>query len=183
MTEETSQIPACQRCRLRKIRCDHAAPKCAGCTKASVACIIVDPFTQKQYTREYIHELEQKEKRLSRDDRYANSAVGLGPESQQNEPQQNISPRDAPSAGSGTTFGGFVGESSGLKWETLSINGVRSSSDFRAVYCSLSSPAPTFELEEASATLDLVLQHQSLPSQPLSFHHRRKQWHWSTTSE
>lgn len=119
MGEEASQIPACQRCRLRKIRCDHAAPKCAGCSKASAACIIIDPITQKQYTREYIHELQQKEQQLS-------SKLGEGagrPQStgiEQSAPgprrDDDTSPRDAPSAESTTTFGGYVGESSGLKW-------------------------------------------------------------------
>jgi len=112
MADENSQIPACQRCRLRKIRCDHAAPKCSGCTKASAACIIIDPFTQKQYTRDYIDELERKEKELigkaqTGSERSVSNATP-------NEPA-NTSPKDAPSAESTTTFGGFVGESSGLK--------------------------------------------------------------------
>lgn len=114
MAEETSQLPSCQRCKLRKIRCDHAPPKCAACTKASSACIIIDPITQKQYTREYIHDLERKERYLSEKvrrravPRSASAANGL------NE-HENTSPRDAPSAESTTTFGGYVGESSGLK--------------------------------------------------------------------
>lgn len=112
MTEEGSQIPACQRCRTRKIRCDHAAPKCSGCAKASSACIIIDPFTQKQYTREYIHELERKEKELLGKARGGSerSATNATP----NE-QADTSPKDAPSAESTTTFGGYVGESSGMK--------------------------------------------------------------------
>jgi len=112
MAEEVSQIPACQRCRLRKIKCDHAAPKCSGCTKASAACIIIDPFTQKQYTRDYIGELEQKEKELLGKTPAASerSVTNATP----NE-QADTSPKDAPSAESTTTFGGYVGESSGLK--------------------------------------------------------------------
>lgn len=118
MGEEVSQIPACQRCRLRKIRCDHAAPKCAGCSKASAACIIIDPITQKQYTREYIHELEQKEQQLSA--KLGESAVrprSTGHEQSASGQRQedDTSPKDAPSAESTTTFGGYVGESSGLK--------------------------------------------------------------------
>lgn len=110
MAEEGSQIPACQRCRMRKIRCDHAAPKCSGCAKASSACIIIDPFTQKQYTRDYIHELERKEKELLGKARSERSATNATP----NE-QTDTSPRDAPSAESTTMFGGYVGESSGMK--------------------------------------------------------------------
>jgi hypothetical protein len=115
MAEEVSQIPACQRCRLRKIRCDHAAPKCSGCSKASAACIIIDPITQKQYTREYIHDLERKEKLLS--EQIRNSAERQTPGAARSLPgtQDDTSPRDAPSTESTTTFGGYVGESSGLK--------------------------------------------------------------------
>lgn len=112
MAEEASQIPACQRCRLRKIKCDHAAPKCSGCTKASAACIIIDPFTQKQYTRDYIDELERKEKELlgKAQAGTARSATNATPND-----QSETSPRDAPSAESTTTYGGYVGDSSGLK--------------------------------------------------------------------
>lgn len=114
MAEEVSHLPSCQRCKLRKIRCDHAPPKCAACTKASSACIIVDPITQKQYTREYIHDLERKEKQLSEKlngrplPRRTSTATGP-------REHDDTSPRDAPSAESTTTFGGYVGESSGLK--------------------------------------------------------------------
>jgi hypothetical protein len=112
MAEESSQIPACQRCRMRKIRCDHAAPKCSGCTKATAACIIIDPFTQKQYTRDYIHELERKEKEL-----LGKARVGSERSVSNATPndQADTSPRDAPSAESTTTYGGYVGESSGMK--------------------------------------------------------------------
>jgi hypothetical protein len=115
MAEEGAQIPACQRCRLRKIKCDHAAPKCSGCTKATAACIIIDPFTQKQYTRDYIHELERKEKELlgkARPDS-ERSASNATPN------EVDTSPRDAPSAESTTTYGGYVGESSGMKYYHL----------------------------------------------------------------
>ena len=116
MAEEGAQIPACQRCRLRKIKCDHAAPKCSGCTKASAACIIIDPFTQKLYTRDYIHELERKEKELL-------GKAPLGSErsvinATPNE-QADTSPKDAPPAETTTTFGGYVGESGGMKYNHL----------------------------------------------------------------
>jgi hypothetical protein len=112
MAEESSQIPACQRCRMRKIRCDHAAPKCSGCAKATAACIIIDPFTQKQYTRDYIHELERKEKEL-----LGKARVGSERSVSNVTPSEHVdtSPKDAPSAESTTTFGGYVGESSGMK--------------------------------------------------------------------
>ncbi|KAL5113491.1 hypothetical protein ACEQ8H_008627 [Pleosporales sp. CAS-2024a] len=59
------QLPACQKCKLRKIRCDRAAPKCGNCTSHRVACLMVDPETGQQYARDYIHQLEQEERSLT----------------------------------------------------------------------------------------------------------------------
>jgi hypothetical protein len=115
MAEEASQIPACQRCRLRKIRCDHAAPKCSGCSKACAACIIIDPITHKQYTREYIHELERKERSLSEQIRKSTERQEPGTVRSVPGALDDTTPRDAPSTESTTTFGGYVGEGSGLK--------------------------------------------------------------------
>ncbi|KAK8125397.1 fungal specific transcription factor [Apiospora kogelbergensis] len=67
MPEEGSKhalLPACQRCKLRKIKCDRQAPKCSGCTKSKAACIIVDPVTSERYPREFIHRLEVREQEL-----------------------------------------------------------------------------------------------------------------------
>lgn len=58
------QLPACQRCRLRKVRCDRSAPKCANCTKSNVACIIVDPETGEKYARDYLRRLQEEEAAL-----------------------------------------------------------------------------------------------------------------------
>ena len=57
-------LPACQRCRLRKVRCDRGAPKCANCSKGNVACVIVDPETGDHYARDYLRRLEEEEKAL-----------------------------------------------------------------------------------------------------------------------
>jgi hypothetical protein len=108
MSEEPQQIPTCQQCRLRKIRCDHAAPKCGACVKSSSACIIVDPMTKKQYTRDYIHDLECKEKDLK-------ARLDDSTRSPQ-DARQDPSPVHAHSIESTTTFSGYVGESSGLRY-------------------------------------------------------------------
>jgi hypothetical protein len=55
------QLPACQKCKLRKVRCDRQAPKCTNCTKGEVACIIVDPESGEHYSRGFIAQLEQEE--------------------------------------------------------------------------------------------------------------------------
>ncbi|RMZ69240.1 Zn(II)2Cys6 transcription factor [Pyrenophora seminiperda CCB06] len=59
------QLPACQKCKLRKVRCDRQAPKCTNCTKEGVACIIIDPESGEQYSRGFIAQLEQEESSLN----------------------------------------------------------------------------------------------------------------------
>lgn len=44
-------VSACNRCRLRKNRCDQKLPSCASCAKASVACVGYDPITKKEIPR------------------------------------------------------------------------------------------------------------------------------------
>jgi hypothetical protein len=58
------QLPACQKCKLRKVRCDRRAPKCTNCTRGAVACIIVDTVTGEQYARDYLWQLQEEEARL-----------------------------------------------------------------------------------------------------------------------
>lgn len=62
--ERGRQLPACQRCRTRKIKCDRAAPKCSRCAKAKATCLVVDPVTSETYSRDFISRLEEKEKEL-----------------------------------------------------------------------------------------------------------------------
>ena len=44
-------VSACNRCRLRKNRCDQRLPSCASCAKAGVACVGYDPITKKEIPR------------------------------------------------------------------------------------------------------------------------------------
>ena len=57
-------LPACQRCRTRKIKCDRGAPKCARCARAKATCLVVDPVTSETYSRDFISRLEEKEREL-----------------------------------------------------------------------------------------------------------------------
>lgn len=61
-------ISACQRCRLKKIKCDHHFPKCLKCEKIGVECIGLDPATGREVPRSYVIYLEDRvqvlEKRL-----------------------------------------------------------------------------------------------------------------------
>ena len=46
-------VSACNRCRLRKNRCDQKLPSCASCEKAGVACVGYDPITKREIPRRY----------------------------------------------------------------------------------------------------------------------------------
>lgn len=44
-------VSACNRCRLRKNRCDQRLPSCASCEKARVDCTGYDPITKRDTPR------------------------------------------------------------------------------------------------------------------------------------
>lgn len=44
-------VSACNRCRLRKNRCDQKLPSCASCSKVGVPCVGYDPITKKEIPR------------------------------------------------------------------------------------------------------------------------------------
>jgi hypothetical protein len=46
-------VSACNRCRLRKNRCDQRLPSCAACDKAGVKCVGYDPITKREIPRRY----------------------------------------------------------------------------------------------------------------------------------
>ena len=108
------QLPACQRCRLRKVRCDRSAPKCASCSKGNVSCIIVDPETGEQYARDYLRRLEEQEKALKaqlgeRTMRFENSTPGVSTESSNRV--------EGPATASTAALQSyFVGDGSGLEF-------------------------------------------------------------------
>ncbi|KUJ12403.1 uncharacterized protein LY89DRAFT_785771 [Mollisia scopiformis] len=49
---------ACQRCRLRKNKCDGKIPSCTTCEKAGTPCTVVDRLTYRQYPRGHVEDLE-----------------------------------------------------------------------------------------------------------------------------
>ncbi|KAM7188197.1 Fungal specific transcription factor domain containing protein [Rhypophila sp. PSN 637] len=57
-------VSACNRCRLRKNRCDQKLPSCASCEKAGVACVGYDPITKREIPRSYIYYLEARVEQL-----------------------------------------------------------------------------------------------------------------------
>lgn len=77
------KLPACERCQIRKIKCDKIPPKCSSCSKSSKACIIIDPQTGSRYTRDGLYQLEQKLQRIatSSDEAIETSPASTGRES------------------------------------------------------------------------------------------------------
>ncbi|KXJ92230.1 fungal-specific transcription factor domain-domain-containing protein, partial [Microdochium bolleyi] len=53
-------VSACNRCRLRKNRCDQKLPSCASCAKAGVSCVGYDPITKREIPRSYVFYLETR---------------------------------------------------------------------------------------------------------------------------
>jgi hypothetical protein len=114
-------LPACQRCRLRKVKCDRRPPKCSHCVKAKATCIIVDPITALQYSRDEIRQLEDLERQLSE---RLNGASSNTPEGPRRPSDVLVAPMDvstvtvdgsanAPSSASPSGSSAFVGDASG----------------------------------------------------------------------
>jgi hypothetical protein len=53
-------VSACNRCRLRKHRCDQRLPRCEACSKAQVRCVGYDPLTKQEVPRSYVAFLETR---------------------------------------------------------------------------------------------------------------------------
>lgn len=53
-------VSACNRCRLRKNRCDQQLPACRACEKAGVKCVGFDPFLGREIPRSYVYYLESR---------------------------------------------------------------------------------------------------------------------------
>lgn len=94
------KLPACERCRIRKTRCDGAVPKCTSCTKSNSACIIVDSASQEKLSRGAVHELELRLQELESKDaeRSQKSPAVVSPTSATHRRQQSL----------------YVGDGSGL---------------------------------------------------------------------
>jgi len=114
MEEREYQLPACQKCRLRKVKCDRQAPKCTNCRKGNAACIIVDAITGEQYARDYIRQLEEKELNLQRRLGDLDDNGVATPASNERSDDANRTPTGPETVTSSDTQSGFVGDGSGL---------------------------------------------------------------------
>jgi len=50
----------CQRCRLKKIKCDEGMPRCRGCERNNLPCMQIDPTTGREMPRGYVQHLEEE---------------------------------------------------------------------------------------------------------------------------
>ncbi|KAL9127062.1 MAG: hypothetical protein Q9217_003991 [Psora testacea] len=53
-------VSACNRCRIRKNRCDQNLPACSTCEKAGAKCVGFDPITKREIPRTYVYYLESR---------------------------------------------------------------------------------------------------------------------------
>lgn len=59
-TSAFRNVSACNRCRVRKNRCDQNLPACSACAKANVKCVGYDPITKREIPRSYVYYLESR---------------------------------------------------------------------------------------------------------------------------
>ena len=64
MSDALHKLPACERCRKRKVKCNGLAPKCSPCQKSGSSCIIIDSVTHERYSRSAIADIEDEIKSL-----------------------------------------------------------------------------------------------------------------------
>ena len=48
-------VSACNRCRLRKNKCDQKLPACTSCEKAHIKCVGFDPVSKREIPRRYAY--------------------------------------------------------------------------------------------------------------------------------
>ncbi|ODV63006.1 Zn(II)2Cys6 transcription factor domain-containing protein ASCRUDRAFT_16297, partial [Ascoidea rubescens DSM 1968] len=56
-TSRTSQ--ACDRCRIKKIKCDGNLPSCSNCSKIGFNCKTSDKLTRRSFPKGYTENLEK----------------------------------------------------------------------------------------------------------------------------
>jgi hypothetical protein len=59
-----TKIPTCQRCKIKKIKCDDNCPQCSRCAKNGEDCTIYDPILKREVLRVHSLELEQRIREL-----------------------------------------------------------------------------------------------------------------------
>ncbi|KAK4995424.1 hypothetical protein LTR66_004748 [Elasticomyces elasticus] len=57
-TSAFRNVSACNRCRVRKNRCDQKLPACSSCERANTKCVGFDPVSKREIPRSYVYYLE-----------------------------------------------------------------------------------------------------------------------------
>ncbi|KFY00188.1 hypothetical protein V490_01452 [Pseudogymnoascus sp. VKM F-3557] len=60
LTGSGRAIQACDRCRMKKVRCDGVIPTCGRCQAAGLECLIMVKLTRKSYPRSYTESIEER---------------------------------------------------------------------------------------------------------------------------
>ncbi|KAH8805074.1 c6 zinc finger domain-containing protein [Xylogone sp. PMI_703] len=62
-------MQACDRCHVRKTRCDRRTPRCSACARANVSCLHTDKARQRVVPRDYVDGLESRIRHLEEERR------------------------------------------------------------------------------------------------------------------
>ncbi len=118
-------VSACNRCRLRKNRCDQSLPACTSCEKAGVKCVGFDPITKREIPRTYVYYLESRVRYL--EELLGEHGIQYAPSSQFDhgaKPVADPSAAQSPSSDRSNTGNSLIrrgradtGSDSGLEWE------------------------------------------------------------------
>ena len=119
------QTQACDRCRLKKIKCDGARPTCSNCAKINFVCKVSDKLVRRGFPRGYTEALEKEVVRLQN---LLNNATKVldsiphpsDPTSQQLQPQSQHVQRTQPLTSQGGTTSNFQNVS--LKFSFINDN-------------------------------------------------------------
>ena len=119
------QTQACDRCRLKKIKCDGARPTCSNCAKINFVCKVSDKLVRRGFPRGYTEALEKEVVRLQNLLNNATEALEsiprpLDPPNQQLQAQSQQVQQTQPSTSQSGTISNF--QNVNLKFSFINDN-------------------------------------------------------------
>jgi hypothetical protein len=134
----TRAITACERCRIRKTKCDQKFPACGECTKKGVECVGIDPATKRRIPRSYVAHLEDRvaalELELQKLGRPVHPTLtdgGVGAEIVRSIGL--ASQKSTPLPSKDTNTEGYLGESAGLTFARMMFKSITKTQDVRSL--------------------------------------------------